>query len=577
MADSPLSNADGPIGVKIQIDGSAISDTIDVLSVNTHAKLGAISDAVVALVGGSLAESSYLADDETFMEGGRIEVLAFYGSHPEQRLFEGIITGKRMRVNETHGVILEVMARDKATSLAGPEKMNAFEGMKDSEVISELIDHKGLTAALAATDDAARDQIQYQESDWDFLRRLAERNGQVVRVADGVVTTEAPDFEATPSLTLTMGTDIIAFDATVDAEHLISHAGGQVWDSTLQEAVGAEGKPLKDAKWGEPSPSKLAEVVNNTADGLGGAGAMDVARLKTLADARLLRSALSAIQGTCMFQGSGKVSPGKTVELTDLGKRFGGLAYVSSVKHQIDDGRWTTEVRMGLPEPTPRAAYGRLDGLQVGKVVQLSGDPDELLRIKVNLPLIGATGAQVWARYAQPYASSDAGINFQPEIDDEVFVAFLGGDPNAPVVVGSVKSPKWDEARAVEDERNNLKSIVTREGLKIEFDEDKKAITVSTPGGNSVVMDDSASEMSLKDMAGNSIVMGPEGITIDSVGRIDIKSTTALDVFAWADVTVKGANVSCDAETAVTVKGGASAELSADGVATVRATLVKIN
>ena len=46
-------------------------------------------------------------------------------------------------------------------------------------------------------------------------------------------------------------------------------------------------------------------------------------------------------------------------------------------------------------------------------------DPRGDMRIKIKLEMIGEKGAEVWARYAQPYASKEAGIQFMPEIGDE--------------------------------------------------------------------------------------------------------------------------------------------------------------
>jgi len=120
------------------------------------------------------------------------------------------------------------------------------------------------------------------------------------------------------------------------------------------------------------------------------------------------------------------------LELKGVGDRFGGNAYVGGIEQSLESGEWKTTALLGHPDSFVADASGfgsnatqglstPIHGLQIGTVVKLSEDPDSKLRIKVKLPLISAEGAEVWARYAQPYASSEAGIQFMPEIGDVIF------------------------------------------------------------------------------------------------------------------------------------------------------------
>ncbi|MGH3014562.1 MAG: phage baseplate assembly protein V [Gaiellaceae bacterium] len=57
-------------------------------------------------------------------------------------------------------------------------------------------------------------------------------------------------------------------------------------------------------------------------------------------------------------------------------------------------------------------------------------DPEGAGRVQVKLPAETGEG-EAWARLA---------IWFHPEADDEVLIAFEGGDPRRPVVVGALWS-----------------------------------------------------------------------------------------------------------------------------------------
>ncbi|MBL8744650.1 MAG: hypothetical protein JNK04_26255 [Myxococcales bacterium] len=77
--------------------------------------------------------------------------------------------------------------------------------------------------------------------------------------------------------------------------------------------------------------------------------------------------------------------------------------------------------------------------------------------------------------------------------------------------------------------------MISKSGLRVAFDDDKKIITIDTPGKNSVVMDDDAKSICLKDQHGNEITMDSNGITL--------KSAKDFNVDASGKVVIKGSTV----------------------------------
>jgi phage protein D len=61
------------------------------------------------------------------------------------------------------------------------------------------------------------------------------------------------------------------------------------------------------------------------------------------------RPARTRLRGEVSFQGSALATPGKTIQLDGIGRRFDGPALVGAVRHTIRDGVWTTFVTLGLP------------------------------------------------------------------------------------------------------------------------------------------------------------------------------------------------------------------------------------
>ena len=160
---------------------------------------------------------------------------------------------------------------------------------------------------------------------------------------------------------------------------------------------------------------------------------------------------------------------------------------------------------------------------------------------------------------------------------------FFNDDPCSPVILGSLFSKK-KVSPYKPGQRNDMKAFVTREKMKIEFNEEKKIITISTPGNNSIEINDDKSRIRLSDQHKNEIVMDRNGILFNSSKDIVLKAkgnismeAMKMDMNAKLDVGINGMNVKVAAKMGVSMKGNATAELSASGQTTVKGGIVMIN
>jgi Rhs element Vgr protein len=491
---------------------------------------------------------------------------------------------------------LVVECRDKAVAMTVGRKNANYVDVTDADAISGILgNYSGLTSRVDATSVQHGELVQYYCTDWDFLLSRAEVNGLLVLVDDGEVTVQAPDGSASASLTVTYGQDLIEFDADLDARTQLEEVKAASWDPSTQELVdqAAQATPLTGQ--GNLQSSDLSPVIGLGSYRLQSNAAMASDFLKSWADGCQLKAALARIQGRMRFQGSPKATIGGVIELAGVGDRFNGNVFVSSVRHDIARGNWITEVEFGLPPdwfadrrdlvaPPASGLVPGVEGLQIGVVKKLDQDPDASYRIQVSVPLLAAETEGVWARLAQFYASDGIGAFFVPEIGDEVVLGYLNNDPAHPVILGSLYSGKHKPPYEPE-EQNNTKAVVTRSELKIEFDEEKKAITIITPAENQVVLSDDGKSILLQDQTGNKVELtesgiqmsSPKDIEINASGKIDIQATGEIGITSSADVNVSGLNVSNKANAAFSAQGSASAELSASGNTTVKGAMVMIN
>lgn len=191
-----------------------------------------------------------------------------------------------------------------------------------------------------------------------------------------------------------------------------------------------------------------------------------------------------------------------------------------------------------LGEELFRAPAGSGDsrwyGVHVGTVSD-NQDPDGQGRVKVKLPWSpDPEGAEyaLWARLATMMAGSGRGSWFVPDVDDEVLVAFAGGNPAHPFVVGAL----WNGADAPPQTMaagNDIKVLRSRNGVQVTLDdtEGREQLLLETPGGTKVSLKDGPSTLRCEDANGNSVVLDPGGITVTASSKVSITAST-VDVSA---------------------------------------------
>ena len=210
-----------------------------------------------------------------------------------------------------------------------------------------------------------------------------------------------------------------------------------------------------------------------------------------------------------------------------------------------------------------------VNGLQVGIVTQLEADPDGEDRILVRFPIVDNEGQGIWARVATLDAGENRGSFFRPEIDDEVIVGFINGNPKDAIVLGMMNSSAKPAPITASDD-NHEKGFVTRSEMKVIFNDDDISMTLETPNGNKMVISDADGGIKLEDENGNFIEMNSEGITIESATAINYKSGT--------DTTIEsGTNLDIKAGTQLKAEGAAGAEVSTGAIAILKGSLVQIN
>jgi uncharacterized protein involved in type VI secretion and phage assembly len=203
----------------------------------------------------------------------------------------------------------------------------------------------------------------------------------------------------------------------------------------------------------------------------------------------------------------------------------------------------------------------RVNGV-VTAVVANTKDPEKLGRIKIKFLGQPEKNESQWVRVASLWAGNDRGVFFLPEVGDEVLVAFIHGDINYPVVIGSLWSKTDNPPEKNPDGKNNIKILKTRAGHQVTFNDDtrtKKAkIEIKSGAGNIITLDDAAGKekIEIKDKGGGKITMDAmkKAITIESAMKLDIKAKM-ITIQAQSTLTLKSAILKSQSSGIAEIKG----------------------
>lgn len=220
--------------------------------------------------------------------------------------------------------------------------------------------------------------------------------------------------------------------------------------------------------------------------------------------------------------------------------------------------------------PEPNVGYPQAQN-QMAKIVA-NDDPDKKGRVQVKMNWQTGEMKTSWLRVLTSNAgtsdqvSANRGFVFIPEVGDQVLIGFRYNDPNRPFVMGSLFN---GQTATGGNENNKIKSITTRSGSTIIFDDDteKGKITVSDPSGNVVTLNGDGTLMISAPETINIVskeinLTAEEKININGVNEVNLGSkatsvegTDVVSLRSETQLTEEAPSVSLKGKNTVLIEG----------------------
>ncbi|HHI03259.1 MAG TPA: type VI secretion system tip protein VgrG [candidate division Zixibacteria bacterium] len=465
--------------------------------------------------------------------------------------FIGVVTEVRFENSVDEVNILVITAMSPTISMDGAKKNSFSFDQTASDIAGGILKDYPITlGTVDSTSETMRFSVQYRETDYEYVMRLAAGAGKFA-FYDGkefrfVSASSADEHELKwrellGSFSLGLGTVSANFSASVyNYEE----------DNTFMQDTTSLSSKTSLSSLSKKSPEASEEIFPKS-------GYSNDARIAEDAQALddLLINEKSRAMGQMINCHGHSIVPnvavGHCVKITGMDS-FNQQFWVTEVIHIFDKtGKYHNEFKcspLDIAYPTNRARPAKTHTkIQTAKVVD-NVDPDGMGRIKVKFPW-NESDETVWVRYVSIHAGNDRGFFCLPEIDDEVLVAFVEGDPDRPIVIGSLYN-KTQTPPAEAADNNPNKIFKTKSGNQIVFsDEDgSEKIEISHGDGkNSIVLDISGPSISITSdggditLEGNNITLKTDsGITLDAGGEAKINAAGNMSIKASGNQTIEG-------------------------------------
>ena len=570
----------------IRIDGNELTrkeeDAVHEIKITDWLRL---PDVCTVAVGYQADEVKGFADldGSAFKVGAELEVkLGSTEDSTTQTLFKGEIVTVEPTFQAGH-VAMVVRAYDRSHRMMRSRKQRTFLNQTISDIVTSVAGDSGISVSAASSGGALDFVLQHNETDWDFIWRLAKRIGFEFICEDTKAEFKKPDPNA-ESVTLTYPDDIYEFRPRLTAVQQVEKVVVRGFDlKTKQSVTRTQTSPEQVTSAGiarsemvSAFPGASLEIAGQSFNTTEEADSMAQAALDQLANAYL------AAEGACF--GDPRIKAGMKLEIRGIGSKYSGTYRVAKAIHAIaGGGGYTTTFSNSAGEHTllgqaggGNAGPASIDSIVVA-VVTNNNDPDKLGRVKVKFPAL-TEQESFWAPVLLPSAGKERGLSMLPVPDEQVLVAFENGDPSYPYVLGSVFNGKDTpgEELAVSDGSYAMKSdhkalIAAQEDITLRTEKGKWIIevnsgeiteTVKSPGNYTGTFD------------GKWNVTATQAITVESKQGVTIKAPQ-ISLEAQGSLSLKGGTVSVEAQSQLELKG-AQVQVSGQAMVAISGGLINI-
>ena len=497
----------------------------------------------------------------------------------DESIFKGIITSIGMDGDKGVSGTLHYRGYSTTILLESGRTMDSFTDATLGEIVSEVVEKYGNGISIV-NNPAFKNRIPYvqmqEESAYEFLRRLAWQYGEWFYYNGQVLYFGNPYKEKDEKLVYDIDMDSMHFSSCVAPFHFSRH--DYLSDSHMDmfgddsETVRGINTYLANAmKTSEGMYRSQTTMYSHTPTG----HPLDIEHFTAVEKGRKVSSLvwMTGNTKTCRVRIGEPVVvqiPPNMCKRRDMGRYR-----IVELTHRIEVSGGYANSFKGIPasmEYIPTEDMRMPVAYAMLAEVTDNADPENLGRVQVQFAWQKSRNKTTnWIRVrsldagSSETVSKNRGFVFVPEIGDQVMVDFELGDPCRPYVSGSMFHKNNGEGGNAD---NHIKTIVTRSGHTLEFNDDENGqwgITIKDRNGCALHLDTKGKNIEIT--APETMSFTAKNVSINAQENVQIAAKQNVDITAESDINLaaKGnLTEQADGDMSVAVKGNINAEAKTD-------------
>jgi phage protein D len=275
-------------------------------------------------------------DDRLLKLGAKIAVYCGDENAPRE-IFQGVITGLEADFPDSAPPELVVLAEDVFQQARMARRTKIHESATLSALASELASQLNLTPVITGFTESIGTQVQLNESDLAFFRRmLARYDGDIQVVGTEMHVSPRADVSR-GELELALHGQLRSARASADLAHQVSKITVSGWDPVEGSRVKATSSGANISPGSGRSGSQiLGNAIGERSEHIGHLAVTTTKEAQALADTAFDSRARRFVNVCATAEGNAALRVGTRVKLAGMGGRFDNTYYVTSACHRFD-------------------------------------------------------------------------------------------------------------------------------------------------------------------------------------------------------------------------------------------------
>jgi type VI secretion system secreted protein VgrG len=510
--------------------------------------------------------------------------------------FKGIITSLELKNNNTVNPCFSLSGHSTDVLLKNGKQRRTFVKQTLKQIYDKVLETypQNLLKRKVKIDDnpSIEYEAQYDESNYDFLKRISQEHGNWfyyngLEVVIGANEDDAVDFQIDGIQDYNMSISIMPSRFGIYNYNYANHkeTSGKSVDQKLTGLNQLVGFALSTSENIYSQEDHLV-AVSTTREG---SQLNDYVKLtKTMHAGNLV--SFNGSGENCGLS-LGKVASVKGISFNDDGSSSQeslGKYRITRIIHTVDENGCYSNDFSAIPDSLPlppvyQDLHKPVGNIEIAEVVD-NKDPDKLGRVKIKFYWQSSDAESVWVRVSTLYSGVGKGILFTPEPGAQVIVGYEHSDPSQPVLLGSLYHKSDGETYTSDD--NRMKQLQTRGGNYIYFDDsdEEQLIVLSNENKNktSVILsfkDNGTIEIKTE----GSLSLEGKDISIKSdTLKIQANQTIEVDAKQSTKISTAQFKIDADASLELSTQGslkmeGTSVDVEGQAMINMKAAVIKLN